>query len=45
MSSLATRISVLELKEVSFTIRKDGEEIPLVDRVSISVSRHCSRMP
>jgi len=30
---------VLELKEVSFTIRKDGEEIPLVDRVSISVPK------
>jgi ABC transport system ATP-binding/permease protein len=28
---------VLELKEVSFTIRKDGEDIPLVDRVSIRV--------
>lgn len=30
---------MLELKEVSFTIRKDGEEIPLVDRVSISVPK------
>jgi ABC-type multidrug transport system ATPase subunit len=30
---------VLELKEVSFTIRKDGEEIPLVDRVSIQVPK------
>jgi len=30
---------VLELKEVSFTIRKDGEEIPLVDRVSIRVPK------
>ncbi len=30
---------VLELKEVSFTIRKDGEEVPLVDRVSIRVPR------
>jgi ABC-type multidrug transport system ATPase subunit len=30
---------VLELKEVSFSIRKDGEEIPLVDRVSISVPK------
>jgi ABC-type multidrug transport system ATPase subunit len=30
---------VLELKEVSFTIRKDGEEVPLVDRVSISVPK------
>ncbi len=39
LSPLATRISVLELKEVSFTIRKDGEEIPLVDRVSISVPK------
>jgi ABC-type multidrug transport system ATPase subunit len=28
---------VLELKEVSFTIRKDGEEVPLVDRVSLRV--------
>jgi ABC transport system ATP-binding/permease protein len=28
---------VLELKEVSFTIRKDGEHVPLVDRVSIRV--------
>jgi ABC transport system ATP-binding/permease protein len=28
---------VLELKDVSFTIRKDGEDIPLVDRVSICV--------
>jgi len=31
--------SVLELKEVTFTIRKDGLEIPLVDRVSLSVPR------
>lgn len=30
---------VLELQEVSFTIRKDGEEIPLVDRVSIRVPK------
>jgi ABC-type multidrug transport system ATPase subunit len=30
---------VLELKEVSFTIRKDGEDIPLVDRVSIRVPK------
>jgi ABC-type multidrug transport system ATPase subunit len=30
---------VLELKEVSFTIRKDGEEIPLVDRASIRVPK------
>jgi ABC transport system ATP-binding/permease protein len=30
---------VLELKEVSFTIRKDGEDIPLVDRVSICVPK------
>jgi len=30
---------VLELKEVSFTIRKDGEEVPLVDRVSIRVPK------
>ncbi len=28
-------ISVLELQEVSFTIRKEGEDIPLVDRVSL----------
>jgi len=28
---------VLELQEVSFTIRKDGEEVPLVDRVSLRV--------
>ncbi len=28
---------MLELKEVSFTIRKDGEEVPLVDRVSLRV--------
>jgi ABC-type multidrug transport system ATPase subunit len=30
---------VLELQQVSFTIRKDGEEIPLVDRVSIRVPK------
>jgi ABC-type multidrug transport system ATPase subunit len=30
---------VLELKDVSFTIRKDGEEVPLVDRVSIRVPK------
>ena len=30
---------VLELQEVSFTIRKDGEEIPLVDRVSIRIPK------
>lgn len=30
---------MLELKEVSFTIRKDGEEVPLVDRVSLSVPK------
>ena len=30
---------MLELKEVSFTILKDGEEIPLVDRVSICVPK------
>lgn len=28
---------MLELKEVSFTIRKNGEDVPLVDRVSIRV--------
>lgn len=30
---------MLELNEVSFTIRKDGEDIPLVDRVSIAVPK------
>jgi ABC-type multidrug transport system ATPase subunit len=30
---------VLELREVSFIIRKDGEEVPLVDRVSIRVPK------
>ncbi len=30
---------MLELKEVSFTIRKDGEEVPLVDRVSLRVPK------
>lgn len=30
---------MLELQEVSFTIRKDGEDIPLVDRVSIKVPK------
>jgi ABC-type multidrug transport system ATPase subunit len=30
---------VLELKEVSFTIEKDGEEVPLVDRVSLAVPK------
>lgn len=30
---------MLELKEVSFTIRKEGEEVPLVDRVSIRVPK------
>jgi ABC transport system ATP-binding/permease protein len=30
---------VLELKEASFTIRKDGQDIPLVDRVSIRVPK------
>jgi ABC-type multidrug transport system ATPase subunit len=30
---------VLELKEVSFTIRKDGEEVPLVDRVSLVIPK------
>ncbi|MES2921446.1 MAG: ATP-binding cassette domain-containing protein [Verrucomicrobiota bacterium] len=30
---------MLELKEVSFTIRKDGEDIPLVDSVSIRVPK------
>lgn len=39
MITLATLLPVLELKEVSFTIQKDGEEVPLVDRVSISVPK------
>jgi ABC transport system ATP-binding/permease protein len=30
---------VLELNEVSFTIRKDGEDVSLLDRVSISVPK------
>ncbi len=30
---------MLELKEVSFIIRKDGEEVPLVDRASIIVPK------
>ena len=30
---------MLELKEVSFTIRKDGEEVPLVDHVSMNVPK------
>lgn len=30
---------MLELKEVSFTIRKDGEEVPLVDRASFEVPK------
>ena len=30
---------MLELKEVSFTIRKNGEEVPLVDRVSIVIPK------
>ena len=30
---------MLELKEVSFTIRKDGEEVPLVDRVSLVIPK------
>lgn len=30
---------MLELKEVSFTIRKNGEEVPLVDRVSILIPK------
>jgi ABC-type multidrug transport system ATPase subunit len=30
---------VLELQEVSFIIRKDGEDVPLVDRVSICVPK------
>lgn len=30
---------MLELQEVSFTIRKDGEEIPLVDRASLHVPK------
>lgn len=30
---------MLELKDLCFTIRKDGEDVPLVDRVSIKVPR------
>ena len=30
---------MLELQEVSFTIRKDGDDVPLVDRVSIRVPK------
>lgn len=30
---------MLELKEVSFAIRKDGEDVPLVDQVSIRVPK------
>ncbi len=30
---------MLELKDVSFTIRKDGEEIPLIDRASLLVPK------
>ncbi|MDP3850676.1 MAG: ATP-binding cassette domain-containing protein [Luteolibacter sp.] len=30
---------MLELKEVSFTIRKDGDQIPLVDRASFKVPK------
>jgi ABC transport system ATP-binding/permease protein len=30
---------VLELKEVSYTVRKDGADVPLVDRVSIRVPK------
>jgi ABC-type multidrug transport system ATPase subunit/ABC-type multidrug transport system permease subunit len=30
---------VLELQQVSFTIRKDGEDVPLVDRVSLRVPK------
>ena len=30
---------MLELKEVSFTIEKDGEEVPLVDRISLAVPK------
>ncbi len=30
---------MLKLQEVSFTIRKDGEDVPLVDRVSIRVPK------
>ncbi len=30
---------MLELKEISFTIRKDGEEVPLVDRASLRVPK------
>ncbi len=30
---------MLELKEVSFTIEKEGEDVPLVDRVSLAVPK------
>lgn len=30
---------MLELQDVSFTIRKDGQEVPLVDRVSLQVPK------
>ncbi len=30
---------MIELKDVSFTIRKDGEEVPLVNRVSLQVPK------
>ena len=30
---------MLELKEVSFTIRKDGADVPLVDQVSLRVPK------
>lgn len=30
---------MLELQQVSFTIRKDGEDVPLVDRVSLRVPK------
>ncbi len=30
---------MLDLQEVSFTIRKDGEDVPLVDRVSLRVPK------
>lgn len=35
----ATAAVVLELKDVCFTIRKEGEEVNLIDRASLSVPR------
>jgi ABC transport system ATP-binding/permease protein len=38
-SKYLTQSQVLELKDVCFTIRKDGEDVNLVDRVSIKVPK------